>query len=70
VFSEGASKLIENLKKLPKPKRPKKEKGLIAHAKSLCGKDVSEAAVAKVLQELRKAKLITVDDKGAVTYQV
>ncbi len=70
AFSDGATKLIENLKKLPKPKRPKKEKSLIAHAKPLCGKDVSEAAVAKVLQELKKAKLITVDDKGAVTYQL
>jgi hypothetical protein len=70
ALSSGATKLIENLRKLPKTKRPKKEKSLIAHAKPLCGKDVSEAAVAKVLQELKKAKLITVDDKGAVTYQV
>jgi hypothetical protein len=70
AFSDGAAKLIENLKKLPKPKRPKKEKSLIAHAKPLCGKDVSEAAAAKVLQELKKAKLIAVDDKGAVTYQL
>jgi hypothetical protein len=70
AFSDGATKLIENLKKLPKPKRPKKEKSLIAHAKPLCGKDVSEASVAKVLQELKKARLITVDDKDAVTYQL
>lgn len=69
-FSAVATKLTENLRKLPKPKRPKKETGLIAHAKPLCGKDVSEAAVVKVLAELKKAKLIAVDGKGAVSYQV
>lgn len=70
AFSAVATKLVENLKKLPTPKRPKKEKGLISHAKPLCGKDASEAEVGKVLKELSKAKLITVDDKGAVTYQL
>ena len=70
ALSSSAAKLIENLKKLPKPKRPKKEKSLIAHAKPLCGKDVSEAAVKKVMMELTKAKMITVDEKGGVTYQV
>lgn len=69
-LSSGATKVIENLKKLPKPKRPKKEKSLIAHAKPLCGKDVSEAAISKVLGEMKKAKLITVDDKGAVSYHL
>jgi hypothetical protein len=69
-LSSGATKVIENLRKLPKAKRPKKEKGLIAHAKPLCGKDVSEAFVAKVLGELKKNWLITVDDKGAVTYHL
>ena len=70
TLTSGAKKLIENLRKLPKPKRPKKEKSLIAHAKPLCGKDVSEAAVVKVLGELRKAKFIAVDVKGAVSYNI
>jgi hypothetical protein len=70
TLTSGAKKLIENLRKLPKPKRPKKEKSLIAHAKPLCGKDVSEAAVVKVLGELRKAKFIAVDAKGAVSYNI
>jgi hypothetical protein len=70
VFSSGATKLIENLKKQPKPKRPKKEKSLISHAKALCGKDVSEVTMKKILGELQKAKLITIDEKGAVTYHL
>lgn len=67
-FSDGAKKLIENLGKLPDAKRPKKEKRLIAHATPLFGKDVSEKAVVKVVEELKKAKLIVVDGKGAVSY--
>lgn len=70
AMSEAAEKLTENLKKLAKTKRPKKEKGLIAHAKSLCGKDVSEVSVVKVLGELKKALLIKVDEKSGVTYQL
>jgi hypothetical protein len=70
ALTSGAKKLIENLRKLPKPKRPKKEKSLIAHAKPLCGKDMSEATVEKVLGELKKAKFIAVDSKGAVSYNI
>lgn len=70
ALSGEATKLIENLRKLPKPKRPKKEKSLIAHAKALCGKDVSASSMTKVLGELKKAKLIVVDEKGAVKYEV
>jgi hypothetical protein len=72
AFSGTAAKLIANLQKLPKPKRPKKEKSFIAHAMNYTGKDKpdAEAKAVKVVGELKKAKLITVDDKGAVTYQL
>lgn len=69
ALSSAATKLVENLKKLAKPKRPKKEKSLIAHAKPFCGKGVSDETVAKVMGEMKKAKLITIDENGAVAYQ-
>lgn len=71
AFSEAAQKLLENLRKNLKG-RPKKEKTLIAHAMNYTGKDKpdAEAGAVKVVGELKKAKLITVDDKGAVTYQL
>ena len=70
ALSATAAKLMENLKKLPASKRPKKEKGLIAHAKGLCGKDADGTKVEETLKELKKSKHITTDAKGAVTYQL
>jgi hypothetical protein len=55
---------------LAKPKRPKKEKSLIAHAKPFCGQEKSDESVAKTMVELKKAKLISIDEKGAVTYHL
>jgi hypothetical protein len=70
ALSEAAQKLSENLRKNLKG-RPKKEKTLIAHAMNYTGKDKpdAEAKAVKVVGELKKAELIAVDDKGAVTYQ-
>jgi hypothetical protein len=70
ALSSAASKLVENLKKLEKPKRPKKEKGLTAHAKPFCGKAPTDELVVKLMGELKKAKLIAIDEKGAVTYHL
>lgn len=69
ALSEAAQKLLENLRKNLKG-RPKKEKTLIAHAVNFTGKDKpdADAKAAKVVGELKKAKRIEVDDKGAVTY--
>lgn len=71
ALSEEAEKLLENLRKTPK-NRPKKEKTLLAHAMNFTGKDKpdSEAKAKKVMEELKKAKRIAVDEKGGVTYQV
>jgi len=71
ALSEAAQKLLENLRKNLKG-RPKKEKTLIAHAMNYTGKDKpdAEAGAVKVVGELKKAKLIAVDDKDAVTYQL
>lgn len=70
-LSEAGQKLLENLKKSPK-NRPKKEKTLIAHAMNFTGKDKpgAEANAIKAIEELKKAKRIVVDEKGAVSYKV
>lgn len=71
ALSEAAEKLLENLRKSPK-NRPKKETTLLAHSINFTGKDKpdSEAKAKKVMEELKKAKFISVDEKGGVTYQV
>lgn len=71
ALSEAAEKLLENLRKNMK-NRPKKEKTLIAHAGDFFGKGKpdSEAKATNVMEELKKAKLIRVDEKGGVTYQL
>lgn len=71
ALSEDAEKLLENLKKSPK-NRPKKEQTLTAHAVNFTGKDKPDAEdkARRVIEELKKAKRIAVDEKGAVSYQV
>jgi hypothetical protein len=71
TLSAAAEKLVGNLKKTPK-NRPKKEKTLIAHATNITGKDKpdAETRALRVLEELKKAKLIAVDANGAVSYHV
>lgn len=71
ALSPVAEKLVECLKKAPKS-RPKKEKTLIAHTINFTGKDKpdAESLAIHVLTELKKAKFIAVDAKGAVTYRV
>jgi len=71
ALSEAAQKLLENLRKNLKG-RPKKEKTLIAHAMNYTGKDKpdAETGAVKVVGELKKAKYITVDEKGALTYHL
>ena len=71
VLSEAAEKLLENLRKSVK-NRPKKEQTLVAHARSLTGKDKpeAEAGALKVIWELKKAGHLEIDPKGAVSYKL
>ena len=50
--------------------RPKKQKTLVSHLKSILGKDATEAEAAKLLEKLRKAGHLSIDAKDAVTYKV
>ncbi len=50
--------------------RPKKQKTLLSHLKSILGKDATEAEAAKLLEKLRKAGHLSIDAKDAVTYKV
>ena len=50
--------------------RPKKQKTLLSHLKSILGKEATEADAAKLLEKLRKAGHLSIDAKDAVTYKV
>lgn len=68
-LSADAEKLLEALTKSPKS-RPKKKKTLVSHAKSSLGKNASDAQGEAVVEELRKATKLAIDEKGAVTYRI
>lgn len=70
-LSEAAEKLLGSLRKSEK-NRPKKEKTLVSHARSLNGKDKpeAEASAARVVAELKKVGYLEIDDKGTVTYRL
>jgi hypothetical protein len=69
ALSVGAAKLLEALTKSPK-NRPKKQKTLVSHAKSSLGKTATDKQGEAVVEELRKAKKLTIDEKGAVIYRL
>jgi hypothetical protein len=67
ALSHEAEKFLKNLTKTAK-NRPKKKATLVSHAKSLLGKNASDADGERVVAELRKAGHLKIDDKGAVSY--
>ena len=67
LLSHEAVKFLLNLTKTAK-NRPKKKATLVSHAKSLLGKNASDADGEKVVAELLKAGHLKIDDKGAVSY--
>lgn len=66
ALSAVALKLRGNLTKSPK-NRPKQERTLITHAHNFTGKDKPETHAETVIAGLKKAMLISVDEKGTVT---
>lgn len=50
--------------------RPKKKKTMVSHAKSSLGKSATGKQGEAVVEELRKAKKLVIDEKGAVTYRI
>ncbi len=50
--------------------RPKKKTTLLSHMKSVLGKDATDEDAAKIVEKLRKAKHLIIDDKESVTYQL
>jgi hypothetical protein len=67
ALSHEAEKFLKNLTKTAK-NRPKKLATLVSHAKSLLGKNATDADGKKVVEELLKAGHLKIDDKEAVTY--
>ncbi len=67
-LSDQAQKLWNLLLKHPR-NRPKKLKTLQAKALDFSGKEKNPATAASLVEELRKASHIAIDDKGAVSYR-
>ena len=43
---------------------------MVSHAKSSLGKSATDKQGEAVVEELRKAKKLVIDEKGAVTYRI
>ena len=66
--STAAKKVLEALKKAPETGLPKRKKSLLSLAKSVLGKNSTNDASEKVVEELRLTHHLGIDEKGAVTY--
>ena len=60
---------LEHLRK-HRNNRPRRQKTLTSHLLAFAGKTGTTAAVASLIEKLKKAGHLCVDDKGAVTYRV
>jgi len=60
---------LEHLRK-HRNNRPKRQKTLTSHLLAFAGKTASVGMVASLIEKLRKAGHLSVDDKGAVSYRV
>lgn len=69
ALSAGAEKLLGDLKKTA-ASRPKRKKGLLGRASSVLGKGITEEQCETVVQELGKAGHLSLDEKGAVKYEL
>lgn len=67
ALSEAAEKLAVDLKKMA-ANRPKRRKGLLGRVSSLLAKGSTEADCERVVEELVKAKQLSIDEKGVVSY--
>ena len=66
-LSPGVEKVLSYLTKSPN-NRPKKSATLVRQAKSYLGNDATDAMAESVVEELRRGKKITIDEKGGLTY--
>ena len=62
-------KALEHLKRNPN-NRPKREKTLASHLKSLLGKTATETDAQALMKALQKKGHLQITDKGVVTYQL
>jgi len=68
IPSAAAKKVLETLKKAPEKGLPKRKKSLLSLAKSALGKESTDDASEKVVEELRLTNHLAIDEKGAVAY--
>lgn len=62
-------RVVEHLRAHPH-NRPRRKTKLISHLTTVLGHKVNEAEVVSVIETLGQLGRLTVDDKGAVTYQL
>lgn len=69
VAKDPYAHVLEHLRQHPR-NRPKQEKSLAPHLRSVCGKGTTDAGVQALLTRLIKDRHITITEKGAITYSL
>lgn len=62
-------KVLENLKKIEKVKRPRRRNTLKQHVKSLLGKTLPEETIDEIIDQLFISKIVS-EEKGKVIYEL
>ena len=69
VLEERATQALEHLRK-PSSTRPKNKKKLVSYLVSFFNRKITEAEALNLVENLRKAGHLDIDEKGAVTYRL
>lgn len=69
VLDETTSRVLQHLRAQPN-NRPKRKATLVRHLPSILGNQKTEADVLPLIEALRKAGYLSLDEKGKVTYSL
>jgi hypothetical protein len=69
VLDELATHVLDHLRKHPS-NRPKRKTTLVRHLLTLLGNKITEADVLALIESLRQAGYLAIDEKDAVTYRL
>lgn len=69
ILDERAIRVLEHLRK-PSTTRPKNKKRLVSYLVAYLGHKITEAQALNILENLRRAGILAIDEKGAVTYHL
>jgi hypothetical protein len=68
-FDKPTDHVLDHLRKHP-ANRPKRQKTLVSHLIALSGNKATESDVQSLIDSLRQAGHLAIDEKGAVSYQL